>query len=91
MDYKTGLATIGIVGLTTLALSRKYLAGGICNITKDLSGQVVIVTGSNTGIGKETARVLARIGSYCYPSLSGLRQDSSCCRRVKERNGKPEY
>ncbi len=36
---------------------------GVCNITKDLLGQVVIVTGSNTGIGKETARVLARMGA----------------------------
>lgn len=33
---------------------------GICTSEKDMSGKVVIVTGSNTGIGMEAARELAR-------------------------------
>ena len=67
MDLKTGLAvagaTAGVIGLSTLVFNKKYLAGGVCNIKKDLKGQVIIVTGSNTGIGKETARVLASMGA----------------------------
>jgi len=53
----------GAVGLTALAWMRGYFAGGVCDIKQDLRGQVVIVTGSNTGIGKETAKVLAGMGA----------------------------
>ncbi|CAN7939197.1 unnamed protein product [Ixodes hexagonus] len=36
------------------------LTVGKCKSSVDMSGKTVIITGSNTGIGKETARELAR-------------------------------
>ena len=57
-----------------------YCKGGVNQYTRDLTGQVVIVTGGTAGIGKETARELARRGATVL--VTGRDQDKG--RRVVE-------
>ncbi|XP_034479707.1 retinol dehydrogenase 12-like [Drosophila innubila] len=45
---------------------RQYMQGGKFDKETDETGKVVIVTGSNTGIGKETVLELARRGATVY-------------------------
>jgi hypothetical protein len=40
------------VAIIVFFLIKKYFAGGRCKIQMDLSNQIVVVTGGNSGIGK---------------------------------------
>ena len=54
------LAYAGVAGVAGLYAARKFLNGAECKVRRDLTGQVAIITGSNSGIGRETALALAR-------------------------------
>ena len=54
-------AGLAIAGIGGLVLGKRHFNGGSCDLQKDLSGQIIIVTGANTGIGKETSKILAQM------------------------------
>ncbi|KAK4293855.1 hypothetical protein Pmani_033478 [Petrolisthes manimaculis] len=64
IDTVTGRDTCcKLLHLVLIVLIRRVMVGGICNSTKRLDGQTVVITGCNVGIGKETARALSQRGA----------------------------
>ena len=41
---------------------RKLMAGGLCTTTNRLNGYTVVITGADSGIGREVAKQLALLG-----------------------------
>nr|XP_020032105.1 retinol dehydrogenase 12 isoform X2 [Castor canadensis] len=81
-----------ILGLLTSFLSllyvtapsiRKFFGGGVCRTNVQLPGKVVVITGANTGIGKETARELARRGARVYIACRDVLKGESAASEIR--------
>jgi len=65
LDTKKVLyTTLAILGTTLLFFGKRYFNGPACKLTRNLTGKIAIVTGANTGIGKETAKQLVFMGAH---------------------------
>ncbi|XP_057682008.1 retinol dehydrogenase 13-like [Corythoichthys intestinalis] len=65
-------------------LLKNHVTGGRCPSKAKLNGKTVIITGANTGIGKETARELALRGGRI---IMGCRDMEKCEAAAKEIRG----
>lgn len=59
---------------------REYICGGLYRRDIEAENKVVIVTGANTGIGKETAWELARRGAKVYMACRDLKRCEKVCK-----------
>ena len=71
----TGLPTkmaviLGSAAASYLALD--YFGGGKCYSNASMEGKTVVITGCNTGIGKETARDLSKRGAKVIMACRNL-------------------
>ena len=66
---------------------RKWVAGGVCHSKATLTGKTVIITGSNTGIGLETAVDLAKRGARVILACRDVEKGERAAVEVRRRSG----
>ncbi|XP_013888467.1 retinol dehydrogenase 12 [Austrofundulus limnaeus] len=79
-------AAVG-VALICVVVLRKWIAGGVCHCLVRLDGKTVLVTGANTGIGKETCRDLAGRGARVVMACRDLRKAEQAAEEIRRSTG----
>ncbi|XP_017027221.1 retinol dehydrogenase 12 isoform X1 [Drosophila kikkawai] len=80
------LLTHGILGIIAFCL-RLYMQGGKFRKQTDETGKVAIVTGGNTGLGKETVMELARRGATIYMACRNKEKGEKARREIVKTTG----
>jgi len=68
------LASAIATGAGCTIMLKEYMQGGKFTNPVRADGKVVIVTGANTGIGKETAKELAKRGAHVYMACRDMKR-----------------
>lgn len=80
--------TCSVVGVGgCLAALRAWLQGPSCKSKARLDGKTVIITGSNTGIGKETARDLSHRGARVVMLCRDLQKAKIAAEEIHQETG----
>ena len=78
---------IGAAAIALLYAGKRYFQGPRCHSTKSLKGKTVVITGGNTGIGKETAVDLAKRGAKVIIGCRNMEKGKAALQEVQERSG----
>ena len=81
------VAVLAVLFAVMYSFIRKYFAGGVCTSKVRMDGKVVLVTGANTGIGKETALDLAKRGARVIMACRDLKKGETALNDIVEKTG----
>ena len=76
-----------LAAVISIYLTKMYYAGGVCTSRTLLHGKTVIVTGSNVGVGLETAVDLAKRGARVILACRSTDRGTAAVNEVKRRSG----
>ncbi|XP_064643951.1 retinol dehydrogenase 14-like [Lineus longissimus] len=68
-------------------MSHSYWAGGVCTSKASMVGKTVIITGANSGIGKESALDIARRGARVIMACRNTDEGEKVATEIKEKTG----
>ena len=81
------VVAILFTAIAVLYAGRKYFQGPKCQSNRSLKGKTVVMTGANTGIGKETAVDLAARGARVILGCRNLEKGKEAIKEIQERSG----
>ncbi|XP_040206696.1 retinol dehydrogenase 13-like [Rana temporaria] len=80
--YVVGASMVGtLIGGSVLL--KEYVGGGPCPSKANIAGKTAIVTGANTGIGKETALELAKRGARVIMACRDMEKCENAAREIR--------
>ena len=78
---------VGAAVVVGLCAGKKYFQGPRCQSSKSLEGKTVVITGANTGIGKETAVDLAARGARVIIGCRNIEKGTEALKEIQDRSG----
>ncbi|KAM3625973.1 uncharacterized protein V6R79_020689 [Siganus canaliculatus] len=85
-NHSTCFIVAIVAGAGVLAL-RRWLAGGVCRSKARLDGKTVLITGANTGIGKETALDMANRGARVILACRDMTKAHMAADEIRRKSG----